>query len=59
MKKVGINKEIDDLGRLVIPKEIRQRLGLNKNVELVVTEEGLLIKSDKYRLVEVYEDEKN
>ena len=32
---VGINKEIDSLGRLVIPKELRERFGLQKNVELV------------------------
>lgn len=50
--KVGIIKEIDALGRLQIPKEIRKRLGFEKNVELVVTEEGLLIRSDRYKLVE-------
>ena len=52
MDKVGIIKEIDALGRLQIPKEIRKRLGFEKNVELVVTEEGLLIRSDRYKLVE-------
>lgn len=55
MKKIGIIKEIDGLGRLQIPKEIRTRLGLDKTVELVVTEEGLLIKSEEYRLVKVEE----
>ena len=53
VKKIGIIKEIDGLGRLQIPKEIRKRLGLGKTVELVVTEEGLLIKSEEYRLVKV------
>lgn len=51
MKKIGIIKEIDGLGRLQIPKEIRTRLGLDKKVELVVTDEGLLIKSEEYQLV--------
>ena len=53
MEKVGIIKEIDGLGRIVIPKEIRNRLGFGKTVELVVTEDGLLIKSDGYRLVKI------
>lgn len=51
VEKVGIIKEIDELGRLQIPKEIRKRLGLEKSVELVVTREGLLVKSEEYRLV--------
>jgi len=53
MKKIGITKEIDDLGRLQIPKEIRKRLGLGKIVELVVTQEGLLIKNNEYMLVQI------
>ena len=51
MQKVGIEKEIDSLGRLQIPKEIRKRLKLGKTVELVVTDEGLLVKNSEYRLV--------
>ena len=50
---VGIIKEIDELGRLQIPKEIRKRLGFNQRVELVVTQEGLLIKSEEYHLVKL------
>ena len=45
MEEIGITKEIDDLGRLQIPKEIRKRLGLEKNVTLIVTSEGLLVKT--------------
>ena len=51
MDKIGIIKEIDSLGRLQIPKEIRNRLGFADTVELVVTKEGLLIKSTEYELV--------
>ena len=54
-ERVGITKEIDDLGRLQIPKEIRKKLGLDKNVELVVTEDGLLVKSEEYRLIKIAE----
>ena len=32
-EKVGVIKEIDNLGRIVIPKEIRERLLLDKKVE--------------------------
>ena len=53
MDKIGIIKEINNLGRLQIPKEIRRRLGLSEKVELVTTKEGLLIKSTEYELVKV------
>ena len=53
MKKIGVIKEIDELGRLQIPKEIRLRLGLKKEVQLIVTEDGLLIKNDEYKLIRV------
>ena len=59
VEKIGIIKEIDSLGRIVIPKEIRSRLGFGKNVELIVTEDGLLIKSDEYRLVKMKEKKVN
>ena len=47
---IGINKEIDKLGRIVIPKEIRKLLNLENKVELVMTEEGLLIRNPEYIL---------
>ena len=53
MKNVGIIKEIDMLGRLQIPKDIRESLGLSREVELLTTEEGLLIKSREYKLVKI------
>lgn len=53
MDKIGITKEIDNLGRLVIPKELRERYGLGKIVELVATEEGVLIKSKTHVLVKI------
>ena len=51
MSKVGIIKEIDNLGRLVIPKEMRELFGFEKEVEVITTEEGVLIRSPKYKLV--------
>ena len=44
-------KDIDNLGRIVIPKEFRERLMLGKSVELVLTDEGVLIRNSKYRLI--------
>ena len=56
MKKiVGNVKEIDALGRIVIPKELRERFAIDGRVELVLTEEGVLIRSPKYKLVEIKE----
>ena len=48
---VGIIKEIDQLGRLVIPKELRARYHLNSEVELVATEGGLLVRDPHYLLI--------
>ena len=56
MKKIGVIKEIDALGRLHIPKEIRARLGFDKSVELVLTDKGLLIKSIEYKLIKAAEE---
>ena len=42
--------------KIGIIKEIRTRLGFGNKVELVVTEDGLLIKSDEYRLVKLKEE---
>ena len=47
---VVVNKEIDSLGRLVIPKEMRELFSLQKEVELVICEEGILIRNPKYQL---------
>ena len=51
MNKIGIVKEIDKLGRVLIPKELRERYGLNSSIEMVVTEEGILIKNQEYYLM--------
>lgn len=49
---VGVIKEIDNLGRIVIPKEFRSRLNLEKSVEVILTDEGIIIRNSKYILVE-------
>ena len=52
MDKIGIVKEFDKLGRIVIPKELRERYGLTGSVEIVATKEGILLKSQDYVLAE-------
>ena len=49
---VGIIKDIDKLGRIVIPKEYRDRFALDKDVEIVATKEGVLLRSSLYELRE-------
>jgi len=53
MEKFGIIKEIDSLGRIVIPKEMRQRYALQKQVELIATKNGVLIKNQEYELCRI------
>ena len=50
---VGIIKEVDCLGRILIPKELKERFGLTENVEMVATEFGLLLRSPEYKLVKI------
>ena len=56
---VGVIKEIDNLGRIVIPKEFRSRLNLEKSVEVILTDEGIIIRNSKYILVERDIENKN
>lgn len=48
MKATGIVREIDSLGRFVIPKELRSKLGLNQYSSLEVFTEGDMIILKKY-----------
>ena len=42
-EQIGVVKEIDGPRRLVVPKEMRSLFHIDKAVELVVTEEGILL----------------
>ena len=50
MVQIGVIKEIDRLGRIVIPKDLRDRYLFENKVEVVATKEGILIKNPEYRL---------
>ena len=51
MDNVGIKKEIDKLGRICIPKEMRKLFNLENEVELELTKDGILIKNPEYVLI--------
>ena len=59
MEQVGITKEIDKLGRICIPKEMRKLFKMESEVALVVTKDGILIKNTDYILVKKDENEHN
>ena len=46
MKETGVVRRIDDLGRIVIPKEIRRTLKINDgdNLEIYVTDDSIVLK---------------
>lgn len=52
MTQIGIIRKVDDLGRIVIPKEIRNffHIGINDEVEITVTTEGILLKKPEYEV---------
>lgn len=54
---VGIIKEVDKLGRIVIPKEVRERFGLTESVEIIATEFGVVLRKPGYKLVRVDKDD--
>ena len=59
MDKYGIKKEIDKLGRIVIPKEMRELFNIKEYVELIVTKDGILLRNPKYELVAKNSEELN
>ncbi len=48
MKSTGIIRNIDELGRIVVPKEIRKKLGIDKNDPVEIYIEGDKILLTKY-----------
>ena len=51
VEEIGIIKIIDKLGRVQIPKDFRDRLGLKGKIEVVLTKNGVLLRNSKYELV--------
>lgn len=57
--KIGIIKEIDRIGRIVIPKEYRDRYRFHDKVEIVATESGILIRNPEYVLKKINDGNNN
>ena len=53
MKSTGIVRKIDDLGRMVIPIELRKTMNINKKdpMEIFVDEEKIILKNILRRMV--------
>ena len=56
MKSTGITRKIDELGRIVIPKEIRRNLGIRdgESLEIFTDEDSIILK--KHSQMEKFED---
>lgn len=52
MQKKGISRRIDELGRIVIPKEIRRNLKIRESDELDITIDGENIILNKHEVIE-------
>ena len=57
MSKIGVIKEFDKLGRIVVPKELRERYGLADKVEIIATPDGVLLRNPEYVLIKKIEKE--
>ena len=59
MKATGVVRRIDDLGRIVIPKEIRNLLNIqnNDNIEIYIDNKNIILtKYDKAMDLKSYAD---
>ncbi len=56
MKSTGVIRKIDELGRIVLPKEIRRNLGIRdgENLEIFVENDHILLK--KYSKMQEYSE---
>lgn len=56
LKSTGVIRRIDELGRIVIPKEIRRNLGIRdgENIEIYIENEEILLK--KYNRMSNFSD---
>ena len=56
MKSTGVTRKIDELGRIVIPKEIRRNLGIRdgESLEIYTDEDNIILK--KHSQIKRYED---
>ena len=55
---IGMKAKIDDLGRIVIPKQYRDFYHLNneEGIFVTATKEGVLISNPQYKVVKIDQD---
>lgn len=51
--KIGIKKSIDNLGRVVIPKEYREFYRLGENINIIPTEKGVLLRNPNCKIEKI------
>lgn len=56
MKATGIVRRIDDLGRVVIPKEIRHTLNIKEGDPIELWRDGDMVAFKKYEVMPAVED---
>ena len=56
MKSTGIIRRIDDLGRVIIPKEVRRTLNLKEGDPLEMFVDGNMLCLQKYYVAESYRE---
>ena len=49
--EMGVIKGFDKLGRIVIPKELRERFFLEEKVEIIATTDGVLLRNPEYVVI--------
>ena len=52
MAQAGIKLEVDSIGRIYIPKRIREQYGIEKDFEVLLHDEGIYLRCPRYALVE-------
>lgn len=57
MKETGVIRRIDELGRIVIPKEIRKRLRVGPGDMLDIYTEGQAVILEKYSMIDEYQNQ--
>lgn len=58
MTAIGITRNVDNLGRIVIPKELRDFFKIDKGtqMEVIGTNEGILIRFPEYEIKKIKEE---
>ena len=58
MRATGIVRRVDDLGRIVIPKEVRRSLGIKEGdpLEIFISNEGELVLKPYFEITRIVDD---